>query len=189
MIELEGLHAAICWHWHRINVDEHVPLLEGEERLPRHPAPTDFGGTTLAVLARPVRLEALTAAGRRLYELGGRAARLEHERLILRVLTARRELDDARAAMTRIERAALVTAALQAAEAAKHRDARESVTPVSSDAWPVRTPGRPHRAESEQTSPRSPAESGQREGEKRVRSTTGSVRGRCLKLTMNGWKR
>lgn len=58
MIELEGLHAAICWHWHRINVDEHAPLLEGEERLPRHHAPAEFGGTTLALPARPVRLVA-----------------------------------------------------------------------------------------------------------------------------------
>lgn len=141
VVELEGLHAAICWHWHRVNIDEHVPLLDGEERLPRHPAPAGFGGTTLALPARQVRLDALTAAGRRLYELGGRKARAEHERLITRVLTARRELDVARAASTRAERAAFVAAILHASTATEHRNSRPPAATLSSEAWPVRIPG------------------------------------------------
>ncbi|MBD8519150.1 hypothetical protein [Plantibacter sp. CFBP 8804] len=140
LVELNALQNALGWHWHRINVNADVPLLDGEERLPSYPAPAGFGGNTLAVPARTVHLERLTPAGRWLFWLGGHTARLERERLIDRTQLFRVLVDDARRARTSEQRRADTTAVLQAADANRHRSTRQPVTPVSTTAWPVRIP-------------------------------------------------
>lgn len=140
-LELNALQDALGWHWHRININAEVPLLDGEERLPTFPAPAGFGGNAVAIPARTVHLERLTSAGRWLFWLGGRTARRERERLIDGIELLRVLVDDARGARTSEQRRAETAAVLHAIEAAHHRSTVRAATEVTGDLWTVRIPG------------------------------------------------
>lgn len=140
-LELERLQAALCWRWHRANLDPDVPLLDGEERLPTYPAGPAFGGNAIAIPARPVHLVRLTPAGRALYRIGCQVALIERAQLVHRVLDARAAVDAAATMLTPQQRHALTAAALATAAAAEHRASPRPSTAVTSDAWAVRIPG------------------------------------------------
>ena len=162
-LELDRIRAAADWQWHRANVDENVELLDGEERLPVHPAPAEFGGSELALTREPFELGRLTNAGLTLYTVGVRIALRERVHLEHQIAKAGAELESLRTVPTREERQRIAAAEQRAWDAAQYRKKREAelaARPQSTvQAWddvPVRIPGTsqvaaPRESETRQT--------------------------------------
>lgn len=147
-LELDRIRAAADWQWHRANVDESVALLDGEERLPVHPAPAEFGGGELAAVRAPFALGRLTNAGLTLYTVGVRIALGERAQLEQKIIAARAELEALRTVPARQERQRIAAAEQRAWDAAQHREktkAELAARPQTTvEAWgdvPVRIPG------------------------------------------------
>ncbi|WP_295122588.1 hypothetical protein [uncultured Leifsonia sp.] len=152
-LELDRIRAAADWQWHRANVDESVELLDGEERLPIHPAPAEFGGGELATVRAPFALGRLTNAGLTLYTVGVRIALEERTQLEQKITTARAELEALRSVPARQERQRMAAAEQHAWDAAQHRKKLEAELAKRQQstvqAWgdvPVRIPGTSHVA-------------------------------------------
>jgi len=139
--ELEELQAAVDWNWHRLVVDENVPLLDGRERLARHAAPAGFGDTAVAIPARTVHLDRLSAAGRDLYQLGRLAGYTDREQVLTDIAAAAAELALIRVAPTRRQRQQLVTSIVRGIDVQVARANPRPAVPVASGAWAVRVPG------------------------------------------------
>lgn len=140
-VELEQLQAALSWNWHRLNIDHNVDLLQGEERLPVHPADAAFGGTEIALPARVVVLSRLTPAGIVLYRAGYLAGLDRETELLTAIARSQLQLETARTAMTNTERAAFAAAIDRARTAILHRHKEATSTPVAAGEWAVRIPG------------------------------------------------
>lgn len=163
-LELDRIRAAADWQWHRANVDESVELLDGEERLPVHQAPVEFGGGELATVRAPFALGRLTDAGLTLYTVGVRIALAERAQLELKIIAARVELEALRTVPARQERQRIAAAEQRAWDAAQYRkklEAELAGRPQSTvQAWgdvPVRIPGTSEVAvplEAETTAPK-----------------------------------
>lgn len=140
-VELERVRAASAWTWHRAFVDPSVPLLDGAERLPCHPAPPGFGGQELDRLPAPIALDRLTDEGFVLYVVGVRVAVAERAALECALENARVELDALRAIPDRATRQKLAAITTRKGQIGGTAPPLISATPVPWPDVPVRIPG------------------------------------------------
>lgn len=140
-VELDRVRAASAWVWHRAFVDPAVPLLDGVERLPCHPAPPGFGGQELDRLPTPIALDRLTDDGLVLYAVGVRSAAAERAALERALEKASAELDSLRATPDRATRQKLAAVGIRKNPVQETGQPLLPATPVPWPHVPVRIPG------------------------------------------------
>jgi len=140
-IELAELRARAAYLYNLAFVDQEDGDTTGG-RLPFHPAPAGFGGNELALPARPVRLDRLTAAGLALYTVGVQTALAEREDLVRQIELAKLDLERMHIAATgTLDQ--VVRGVIRGIEK-QHRDTQDAEPrPQTLEAWdvPVRIPG------------------------------------------------
>lgn len=131
---------AIDFHWHRVNVDPAIQLIDGEERLPEHGAGAGFGNE-IALPTRAVDLTRLSDAGLALFAIGARIALLERDELTKEHERLTTQLDWARTVPARDDWRRYVASLIRGHEVYLHRQQPRVSTPVTPSAWAVRVPG------------------------------------------------
>jgi hypothetical protein len=140
-VDLDRARKAIDFHWHRVNVDPTVALVDGEERLAEHGAGVDFGGNEIALRTRTVDLTRLTDAGLALFTIGVRTALTERDQLQATLAATLDELAAARTAPTQEARQTNMRSYLHMIDVTAARKVPLASTPVTASAWAVRVPG------------------------------------------------